>query len=207
LFSPFDRLGAETSGIEGTGLGLTLSHQLAQAMGGLLGCSSTVGQGSTFFVELAETQPHPQVPVASEPSEVSSELPREKRFAVLYVENNLDNISLVEEVLAFRPRIQLLTARGGEEGLEMARRHLPELIFLDVHLPDMKGDGFLLRLRSIPKLADVPVIALSADATMNQITQLRAAGVRDYLTKPFDVALFLKALDHAMMERTVSDAD
>jgi PAS domain S-box-containing protein len=200
LFTPFDRLGAETSNIEGTGLGLALSFQLAQAMGGLLGCSSIVGEGSKFFIEMPETQRSHQLEGAVGTSKSLSEYPAKKLFVLLYIEDNIDNISLVEEILVSRPQVRLLTATHGEEGLKIARQQMPALILLDVHLPDLKGDEFLRRLQAMPEARDIPVIALSADATVNQIARLRAAGAREYLTKPVDVPQFLNALDQVFAE-------
>jgi len=203
LFTPFDRLGAETSVIEGTGLGLALSHQLAQAMGGLLGCSSTVGQGSIFVVEMAAAQnPQQLLPAARLPESATARV-SEKIFSVLYVEGNRDNTSLVEEILAFRPQVRLLTATQGKEGLEIARLRKPALILFETHLPDMKGNEFLQLLRSMPEVCDIPVIVISADVTVDQIARLFAAGAREYLTKPLDVQKFLKALDQALEEGNI----
>lgn len=202
LFSPFDRLGAETTGIEGTGLGLVVSKRLTEAMGGTLGVASTVGQGSTFFVELAIVPGRQSAPVECSGAAVPAPATAGTRGrAVLYVEDNLDNLALMKGIVAYRPQVRLLSAVLGELGLDLARQHHPDLILLDVHLPDMKGDEVLRHIRADPHLRGTPVIVLSADATPHQIERLRAAGAWDYLTKPIDVARVLAVLDRFLQER------
>jgi CheY-like chemotaxis protein len=125
---------------------------------------------------------------------------------VLYVEDNLDNLALLQGILAYRPQVRLLSAVRGGLGLDLARQHHPDLILLDVHLPDMKGDDVLRRLGADPQLHDTPVVVLSADATPHQIERLRAAGARDYLTKPIDVERFLAVLDRLLLEQPVASA-
>jgi PAS domain S-box-containing protein len=206
LFNPFDRLGAETSGIEGTGLGLVVSKRLTEAMGGTLSVVSAAGQGSTFFVEIATAHSrHPQPECAGAVSAATTAAGPRGR-TVLCVEDNLDNLALLEGILAYRPQVRLLSAVRGELGLDLASQHHPDLILLDVHLPDMKGDEVLRRLRADPQLHNTPVIVLSADATPHQIERLRAAGARDYLTKPIDVERFLDALDRFLLEQPARSA-
>jgi PAS domain S-box-containing protein len=201
LFNPFDRLGAEATGVEGTGLGLVLSKRLTEAMGGTLGVASTAGHGSTFFVELAAVRagrPRPaECPGAAAPAPAAGGA---RRRAVLYVEDNLDNLALLEDLLAYRPQVRLLSALQGGLGLDLARQHRPDLVLLDVHLPDMKGDEVLRQLRADPQLRGTPVIVLSADATPHQVERRRAAGASEYLTKPIDVARLLALLDRFLQE-------
>jgi PAS domain S-box-containing protein len=204
LFNPFDRLGAEATEVEGTGLGLVLSKRLTEAMGGTLGFVSTGGQGTTFFVELPQAtgargrQAQVRAAAALAPAAGSQDR------SVLYVEDNLDNLALIEGVLAYRPRVRLLSAMQGGMALDLARQHRPDLILLDVHLPDMPGDEVLRRLRADSRLRRTPVIVISADATPHQAERLRAAGAWEYLTKPIDVARFLTLLDQFLPERGVN---
>lgn len=199
LFTPFERLGVEQTGIEGTGLGLALSKRLVQAMGGRLGVESTVGRGSTFWVELPLVDGLMRQLDRSEgisaPAEVDGS---RKARAVLYVEDNLSNLKLIEQVLAHRPEVRLLPAMQGRLGLDLAREHRPHLILLDLHLPDMTGEELLLRLRAIPETREIPVVVISADATPGQVNRLLASGAQAYLTKPLDVRKFLALIDEAL---------
>jgi CheY-like chemotaxis protein len=120
---------------------------------------------------------------------------------VLLVEDHLTNAKLVEQMLTHRPGIRLLTAADGRSGFEMARLERPDLILLDVHLPDLSGDQFLHGLQADPGLRDIPVVAVSADATAPQIQRLLAAGAKEYLTKPLDVPRFLEVVDNLLARR------
>ncbi|MFH0945263.1 MAG: ATP-binding protein, partial [Planctomycetota bacterium] len=191
LFMPFDRIGAEATAVEGTGLGLSLSKALVEAMGGTIGVESTVGVGSRFWVELPETEL-----VAARP-EATADLDEEPAAGaaaagtVLYVEDNISNFRLVERVLALRGEVRLIPAMLGGLGLDLAREHRPDLVLLDLHLPDMNGEELLGRLRADPATRHIPVVVLSADATPGQVEQLLAAGARAYLTKPLDIGKLL----------------
>jgi PAS domain S-box-containing protein len=202
LFVPFSRLGAEEEGVEGTGLGLALSQRLVEAMSGELRVESTPGEGSTFWVDLPLAQ-HPLSRLegyreSASPSIASRAIGGPRR--VLYVEDNLANLNLVESIFEHRPEIQLLPALQGRLGLELAREHSPDLILLDLHLPDMKGEEVLRELRSDPRTSGIPVLVISADATPGQITRLRLAGARGYLTKPLDLDMFLAEIDAALAD-------
>jgi signal transduction histidine kinase/ActR/RegA family two-component response regulator len=195
LFSPFERLSASGSGVEGTGLGLALSKALTEAMGAQIGVDSAVGSGSTFWIELpmAEAEElEADVEATGRGREVAAQLPPS---LLLYVEDALSNLSLVEGLVARRPELSLVSARDGRRALELARDHHPDLILLDAHLPDMDGVEVLTRLRADPLTADVPVVALSADDTRPQIDRFLEAGAREYLTKPIRVAALLQALE------------
>jgi CheY-like chemotaxis protein len=205
LFNAFDRLGAEKSDIEGSGLGLALSKNLAEAMGGTLGVASEVGRGSTFWLEL---------PQASDPvlslskaddgdgaGEVTGGQDTAARYTLLYIEDNKANFALIEAVLQHRPAIDLLKAMLGSQGLEIAREARPDLILLDLHLPDMEGYDILRTLQREKLTEDIPVFIISADATNKQRDRLLAAGARMYLTKPLVLKDFLAAVDSAMEER------
>ena len=205
LFNPFDRLGAEATGVEGTGLGLALSKRLAEVMGGTLGLTSAVGRGSTFFIELAAA-PGPRPAQARLPEGHANPVSANARArVVLHVEDNPANRALLEGVFVYRPQFRLLSALQGRLGrLELARQYRPDLILLDVHLPDMQGDEVLRQVRADPQLRDTPVIVLSADATPHQRQRLHSAGASDYLAKPIDVARLLALLDRFLQEDKVS---
>ena len=203
LFVPFERPGGEQTGVEGAGLGLPLSRRLAEAMGGTLDLVSTPDQGSTFWVELpvaegpvqrVERQQELAAPVAPQPEP-------EPAMTVLYIEDNLSNLQLVERVLSRRAGTRLISAMRPQLGLELAAEHDPDLILLDLHLPDMPGQEVLRRLQAEPRTAQVPVVVLSADARPKLIEQLLAEGVRAFLTKPLDVKELLELLQTVATER------
>ena len=191
LFVPFDRLGAEQMGVQGTGLGLALSRGLMEAMGGALDVVSVVGRGTVFTVNLAPAEA-PGVPRAG--GETRPE-PAERRVGgrtVLYVEDNPANLKLVERIFERLPGATVLSAMQGRLGLELARKHRPDLILLDLHLPDMSGAEALRALRGDPATSDIPVVVLSADATPGTARGLLDAGATEYMTKPIDVPRFLQ---------------
>jgi len=206
LFVPFDRLGAEGTGVEGTGLGLALSTGLMEAMGGSLGVTSAVGRGSTFFVEAPLTEAPGATDKEGEAGERIAVPAPDGSHMLLYIEDNLANLRLIERALDHRPGLILLSAMQGSLGLDLARQHLPDLILLDLHLPDMPGEQVLRHLQSDPKTHGIPVIVISADATPGQLRHLLATGARAYLTKPIDVSRFFEAVDEALSERRLHDA-
>jgi PAS domain S-box-containing protein len=196
LFSPFDRLGAEQTVVEGTGLGLTLSKRLVEGMGGVVGVESTVGEGSTFWVEFALVEepvreaerqeivyPPPTGATASKPAQV-----------ILYIEDNMSNLKVIQHLLARRPGVKLIPAMQGRLGVDLAREHRPNLILLDLHLPDLSGAAVLGQLRNMPETRHTPVIMLSADTSPGQIDRLLGMGAVDYLTKPIDVKKLLEVI-------------
>jgi PAS domain S-box-containing protein len=203
LFTPFARLGAEETGVEGTGLGLALSQRLVHAMYGTLSARSVVGEGSTFSVEL---------PIVSSPLDdwagtagaegLERRAPRAERSAsLLYIEDNLANLELIETVLDLRPEVTLFSALQGHLGVRMARKHRPDLILLDLHLPDIPGVEVLRRLRDDPRTRTIPVIVVSADATPSTIQRFKAQGAYGYLTKPIDVDQLLESVDRILAAR------
>jgi len=194
LFEPFDRLGAESSGVEGTGLGLALSRRLMEAMGGSIGVESEVGAGSVFHLDLDEAvDPLAQHAIAEEVDAAALDLAGDTR-RVLYIEDNLSNLELVEQILERWPNVRSFAAMQGRLGLDLAAQHHPDLILLDLHLPDMSGLEVLSQLRANAETQDLPVVVLSADATPGQVDRVLAAGARAYLTKPIDVPAFLAVL-------------
>jgi CheY-like chemotaxis protein/anti-sigma regulatory factor (Ser/Thr protein kinase) len=196
LFVPFDRLGAESSRVEGTGLGLSLSKRLIEIMGGEIGAKSVENEGSLFWIKL------PVAEVLDETGGTSTPPPAEPHsppaHSVLSIEDNMANVTLLERVLSTREDIRLISAVEAEMGVELAREHHPNLILLDVHLPDMSGSDALRMLKRSSETSDIPVVVLSADATEGQKRRLMSAGATEYLTKPLDVPRFLEVLDEAL---------
>lgn len=208
IFLPFERLGADQTGIEGSGIGLPLARALAQAMSGQLTASSVAGQGSAFAVTLPRgvmswTRERVEVPrqAAIPPAD-----PAATTIRVLYVEDNPANIEVVSRFLKTRANVVLRTATTGEAGLEAALAEVPELILLDLHLPDLSGEEVLGRLRADPATADVPVAVLSAEAAPSVIRRLRAGGIVAYLTKPLDLAELGRLIHSFSVSEQRSDA-
>lgn len=200
LFTPFERLGAEATEVEGSGIGLALSQRLMEAMGGTIEVESAVGWGSAFTVELPFAAP----PLAHlNPTEADAMVLTTDpglSSTVLYIEDNLSNVQLMRRILATRPEITLLSAMQGRLGLDLARDHVPDLILLDLHLPDLTGEEVLRRLRDMERTRDIPVAIITADATTGQIDRLLGAGARHFLTKPFDVRQFLVFVDETLRD-------
>ena len=120
---------------------------------------------------------------------------------ILYIEDNQDNVALIEQVIEYRERVKLIVAIQGGQGIDLARQHQPDLIFLDFHLPDINGDEVLQRLLGDKRTRDIPVYMISADAMPKQIKRLRGLGVADYLTKPLNIDLFLSILDEKLAKK------
>ncbi|MFZ5530472.1 MAG: PAS domain S-box protein, partial [Pseudomonadota bacterium] len=188
LFQPFDRLGAELSAIEGTGIGLTLTKKLVEMMQGEIGVESEVGVGSTFWLELplaaGEVTPRSE---ATDEAGADRDIVGAPGKTVLYIEDNPSSISLMRGIFTQRARWRLIDAASAELGLPLARARRPDAILLDINLPGMDGYALLTELRQTPELRGVPVVALSASAMERDIAKGMAAGFDAYLTKPVDV--------------------
>jgi CheY-like chemotaxis protein len=200
LFQPFNRLGQERSTEEGTGIGLVMSKRLVELMGGLIGVESTVGVGSVFWFEL-NSSAEPQLEVdATQPA--AAELAPVDRGAtlrtLLYVEDNPANLKLIQQLIARRSNIRLLSARDGNMGIQLARTHQPEVILMDINLPGISGVEALKILREDPATEHIPVIALSANAMPRDIQKGLQAGFFRYLTKPIRVDEFMDTLEVAL---------
>jgi CheY-like chemotaxis protein/two-component sensor histidine kinase len=195
LFQPFERLGAEQLGIEGTGLGLALSRRLAEAMEGTLGVTSDVDRGSTFWIELADCDAVQPRAATSRDVRAAAQTQPDSAGLVLYIEDNHSNVRLMQRVLQRRPNVQLRHAATGADGIRMARDERPGLIFLDLHLPDMSGEDVLEQLWQDAELRRIPVAILSADATPAHPSRLKASGAIAYLTKPLEIREVIDLID------------
>ncbi|MBW3572080.1 MAG: PAS domain S-box protein [Gemmatimonadetes bacterium] len=194
LFTPFARLGAEQTEVEGTGLGLALSLRLAEAMGGALELERSGPEGSVFRLGLlGAANPLRRAEDAGLPAGPQGD-GEHGTATLLYVEDNLANLDLVETFLLARPGWRLVPALQGRIGVELAREHRPDLVLLDLHLPDISGEEVLRRLRADPRTAAIPVVIISADATRDSVDRLRGAGADAYLTKPLDLDEFMATL-------------
>jgi len=203
LFQPFNRLGQETGAEEGTGIGLVVTRQLVELMGGKIGVKSTVDVGSEFWIELAQDV-MPQLAV-EDIQHVDLALPAQgithsnpAQYTMLYVEDNPANLMLVEQIIEGHPHITMLSARDGNQGIALARAHLPDVILMDINLPGMNGFQALKLLREDQKTKHIPVIAISANAMPRDVEKGIEAGFFRYLTKPIKINKFMYALGDAL---------
>ncbi|HQS57863.1 MAG: hypothetical protein B7Y56_05670 [Gallionellales bacterium 35-53-114] len=196
IFQPFNRLDAENSGIEGTGIGLTITRRIVEMMGGIVDVESETGVGSTFWIELPLEK---SIPVNQSHSPASSAMPGQEKdeaqHIVLYIEDNPSNLRLMAQVLGRRKHIHLLTAHTPELGIELALARKPELILLDINMPGMDGYQVLEVFKAESSLKQIPVVAVTANAMTRDIERGIAAGFSDYLTKPLDIAQLYAILD------------
>lgn len=200
LFQPFNRLGQEGGNNQGTGIGLVVTKRLVEHMGGTIGVESKAGTGSKFWIELGSTEaPQHMVDQAEytlvAQAEVEEDAPQR---TVLYIEDNPANLKLVEQLIARRPDMRLLSAINGHLGIEMARTSQPDVILMDINLPGMSGIEALKILRENPSTAHIPVIALTANAMERDIERGLQAGFFLYLTKPIRINAFMDALNLAL---------
>ena len=201
LFQPFNRLGQEASGVTGTGIGLVVTKQLVELMDGVLGVESSPGTGSTFWFELRLT-PEPDHRVGKinliAPSQPNHQAQMEQS-TLLYIEDNPANMKLVEQLIALRSDILLLTAVNGTLGVELARSHIPDVILMDINLPGISGIDALRILKEDPLTAHIPVVALSANAMLRDIDLGLEMGFFRYLTKPIKVKEFMETLNMTLV--------
>jgi CheY-like chemotaxis protein len=195
LFTPFQRLDAAQAGIEGAGLGLTLSRQLIEAMGGTIGATSAPGEGSVFWVEL----PVAQAPASADAADSADPVVEPRAYTapktILYVEDMLETLLLVEHILKQRPSTSLVPAMLGGAALDLAAEYRPHLILLDLNLPDIPGEELLRRLKADPATSATPVVIISAEAACERRDSMLAMGAAAYLAKPISVRDFLHTLD------------
>ncbi|WP_073003184.1 ATP-binding protein [Mariniphaga anaerophila] len=196
VFEPFERVGAEITEIEGSGLGLSIVKKLVDAMGGKVGVASELGKGTTFWLEL---------PLADNPANqiqqhefISGKInaPSQKVGNLLYIEDNSSNIDLMVQVLEeYRPSVNLITNMYGKNTVQFAKDYSPFLILLDLNLPDIHGYEIVKLLKADMKTKDIPVVIVSADAMEKQVKRLMDEGVQGYLTKPVDIEQLLDIID------------
>jgi signal transduction histidine kinase/DNA-binding response OmpR family regulator len=206
LFTPFQRLDAAQAGIEGAGLGLTLSRQLIDAMGGSIGATSAPGEGSVFWVELPIAEP-----AATADATVGADPVVEPRAytapkTILYVEDMLETLLLVEHILKQRPSVSLVPAMLGGAALDLAAEYRPHLILLDLNLPDIPGEELLRRLKADPATSATPVIIISGETSDERIGNLMGVGASAYLTKPISVRDFLHTVDSLLTRPAAAGA-
>ncbi|MFA5171406.1 MAG: ATP-binding protein [Sulfuriferula sp.] len=200
LFQPFNRLGQEAGVEEGTGIGLVVSKRLIELMEGELGVESTVGVGSVFWIELKVASPLGLIPGTDYPLDLLQiQMPHGARLrTLLYIEDNKANMQLVEQLVARRSNMRLLSAGDGTRGIMLARIHQPDVILMDINLPGISGIQALKMLREDPVTAHIPVLAISANAMPHDIQKGLNAGFFRYLTKPIKVGEFMETLDLAL---------
>jgi PAS domain S-box-containing protein len=203
LFRPFERLGADTSDIEGTGLGLALSAGLVEAMGGTIGVESNYGQGSSFWFELAAIDTPIDKIAQLNHKELMAVPPNDLQGTLLYIEDNDSNQRLMERAMSLRTGVTLITASHGKTGFDMARECNPDVIFLDLHLPDVTGREVLRLLRTDLTTCNIPVVIVSADASPGQIKRIRTEGAYAYITKPIDFEQMFELLDEILVTPAV----
>jgi signal transduction histidine kinase/CheY-like chemotaxis protein len=197
LFQPFNRLGAERKAVEGTGVGLALTRRLVELMDGQIGFVSTLGEGSCFWIDIpifvgSPHELHPTAPIGPEASQNSG-------FSVLYVEDNPSNLVLMRNLLGTMQSVRLIEATNGALGLAMAKDQHPDLILLDIDLPDIDGMTLLKQLKDLPEFATTPILALSANVMARDVKRGKEAGFFEYVTKPIDVNRFFEILDTALL--------
>ncbi len=206
IFIPFDRLDADASEVEGTGIGMTISKKLIELMNGRIHVHSAMGKGSQFSVSLPSCDPkkvdkkYEFLPLESSSSEASKQ-----NLTVLYIEDNKTNVLLVQDILSDFSEVNILTAPQATIGLDLAYVHQPDLILLDINLPGMDGFEALKRLQNMEETHDTPVIALSANAMQKDIDRAKKAGFKDYITKPIDISKLKKKIDEYILAKKLSE--
>jgi CheY-like chemotaxis protein len=206
LFQPFNRLGQDNGTQEGTGIGLVFTRRLVELMKGEIGVTSTPGVGSTFWVELSAAAPLvlSPAPAAAQAGRAAAPGDAGPR-TILYIEDNPANLRLVQEIVACRAGLRLLTARDGHAGLALAQMERPAVILMDLNLPGMSGFEVLAQLRRDPETALIPVVALTANAMPRDIERGLSAGFARYLTKPIDIEQFNEAIDGVLAQRAAEE--
>lgn len=191
LFIPFERLGAERTSIEGTGLGLVLTKMLVEMMGGEITVKSIYGVGSTFSVILNTTSEGNSDIIIDEEVIV---IDRDVQKTILYIEDNLSNYSLVDKIVKQFTKYKMISTIQGKIGIDLAKKHKPNIILLDLNLPDINGEEVIQILKNDSMLSNIPVVVVSADANEERIRKLKELGAKYYITKPIDIMKFIEIL-------------
>jgi len=197
LFQLFNRLNAKNSAVEGTGIGLNITKRLIELMNGTISVHSTPGEGSRFSIEIPEGKqlaPEREDEVIT-PVRKADGKTGEHKWTVLYVEDNPANLKLVERILNTRADIKVLTAPQARLGIDLARAHRPDLILMDITMPEMDGTIAMKKLKNYEETRDIPIIAVSANAMESDIEKALNAGFKAYITKPFNIPKFLMEID------------
>ena len=201
IFQPFNRLGMENKNIEGTGIGLTISKQLIELMGGKIGFESAEGRGSKFWFDLPLATPSRAIDSVQSIPEILRSRPTEyarPRRKILYIEDNPANMMLMTMVVKHLKQVELIPAETAEIGLEIAKQEIPHLILMDINLPGMNGIEALRELRALPALRKIPVIAVSAAAMTSDLDAGAKAGFNRYITKPIQISQALEVIQRTL---------
>lgn len=205
VFEPFVRLEANKHDIEGTGIGLTITRRLVEAMGGKIGFDSAPGKGSTFWVEFLQARNHGDMMTEQRADREGGDVAQAhtREYHVLYIEDNLSNLRLLEQVFAHMPGVRLTATSSPHQGIELAIDQSPDLVIADITMPEIDGYGVLAALREHESSRDIPVIALSANAKSEDIDRGIAAGFDAYITKPIDIESFVSQIGR-MLEKEIN---
>lgn len=201
IFDPFERLGAENSGVEGTGIGLTITKKLIGLMGGSLSMKSEMGKGSCFTIELSagKTSEHaPKGKSSSEADLAQSNIGNQNHETILYIEDNISNLNLVQSFIEDHTSFQFIASQNAIDGMALARTQQPSLILMDIHLPEMDGIAVLKELQKYEETKSIPVIAVSANAMGHDVKSALDAGFKNYLTKPLNLSLLAETIQNTL---------
>lgn len=201
LFQEFNRVGAEQTDIEGTGIGLVITKCLVELMGGNIGVESQEGKGTSFWIELNQSESSEHISVEEEEKSADStkvDNTEKSKKTILYIEDNPANLRLVSQIIKQHSSHDLISAPDGRLGVELAMTQLPELILLDINLPHQDGYAVLKRLRETDETKNIPVVAVTANAMKNDIAKGKKAGFADYITKPIDFKKLLDAISKVL---------
>ncbi|MCK4820558.1 response regulator, partial [bacterium] len=201
LFEPFNRLGAETSSVEGTGIGLTITKRLIELMHASIDVESEVGKGTKFIIDFPMAEPPANEDKTFLPTSEPQEYDLEKDYILLYVEDDRLNLELMEEILGLKPNLKLLTAEDAESGIDLAIKHKPDIILMDLNLPDLDGFEAFKRLKGFPETKNIPVVAISGDTMSANIQKATLAGFAEYLTKPYNIDILYQVINDILSQK------